>query len=265
MVRPRFGPYDRLDRRLGGHLRRRARNGEPRQIAGIYPFLFFGVDGAAASAFWVGVAGVIWILLMSWICYIGVELSARTQYSLLAAEILALGALRGRRADQGLYRRPVRVGPPLARLAEPVRHLVVRRAYLGALLAIFLLGLGHGRLGERGDRGRHGTPGRRPSEHVLLLGIYLVVSIAAQAYHGVGFLNNNRTTYSARSARTSSGPRGQDPDHRRPDLGVGVDSNDDLPATRQSLSMAAHGASRNTSPASTSSTSRPASRRSGCA
>ena len=60
------------------------------QIAGSYTFLLFGADKAAASTFWVGVAGVIWILLMSWICYVGVELSARTQYFLLAAEILAL-------------------------------------------------------------------------------------------------------------------------------------------------------------------------------
>jgi amino acid transporter len=60
------------------------------QIAGSYTFLLFGADHAASSTLWVGVAGVIWILVMSWICFIGVEMSARTQYFLLAAELITL-------------------------------------------------------------------------------------------------------------------------------------------------------------------------------
>ncbi|MGZ4338303.1 MAG: amino acid permease, partial [Gaiellaceae bacterium] len=60
------------------------------QIAGSYTFLLFGADGAASSRFWVGVAGVIWIILMSYICYVGIEVSAKTQWFLLAAEIITL-------------------------------------------------------------------------------------------------------------------------------------------------------------------------------
>ena len=47
----------------------------------------------------------------------------------------------------------------------------------------------------------------RPWSDVLLLGIYLVVSIAAQAYHGVGYPEQHTpTTSSARSARRSPAP-----------------------------------------------------------
>jgi amino acid transporter len=60
------------------------------QIAGIYSFLLFGADSYAASTFWVTLVGVAWIVVMTAICYIGVELSAKTQWYLLAAEIIAL-------------------------------------------------------------------------------------------------------------------------------------------------------------------------------
>ena len=36
------------------------------------------------------VVGVIWIVVMTWICYVGIELSAKTQWFLLGAEIVTL-------------------------------------------------------------------------------------------------------------------------------------------------------------------------------
>ena len=47
------------------------------QIAGQYTFLLFGANGAANNRFWVGFLGVIWIIVMTAICVIGIELSAR--------------------------------------------------------------------------------------------------------------------------------------------------------------------------------------------
>src|SRR6202451_3628729 len=63
-------------------------------IAGVYTFELFGAHGIAAngSGFWVTLVGVIWIIVMTAICYIGIELSARTQMALLGAEILILFA-----------------------------------------------------------------------------------------------------------------------------------------------------------------------------
>ena len=60
------------------------------QIAGSYTFDLFGWTSAANSKLWVGVAGVIWIVLMGLICYVGIEASARTQWGLLGAEIVIL-------------------------------------------------------------------------------------------------------------------------------------------------------------------------------
>ena len=56
-------------------------------IAGVYTFLLFGLDAAATNLLDVSIVAAIWIIVMTWICWVGIELSARTQYFLLAAEI----------------------------------------------------------------------------------------------------------------------------------------------------------------------------------
>jgi amino acid transporter len=60
------------------------------QIAGSYTFQLLGMDAAAESTFWSTVAGVIWIILMTYICYRGIEVSARMQYGLLGIELVIL-------------------------------------------------------------------------------------------------------------------------------------------------------------------------------
>lgn len=65
-------------------------------IAGSYTFTFLGqlgltgVADLANSVLWSTVAGVIWIVLMTYICYRGIELSARIQTVLLSIEIVVL-------------------------------------------------------------------------------------------------------------------------------------------------------------------------------
>ncbi len=60
------------------------------QIAGSYSFLLVGADSLAASTFWSTVAGIIWILIMTYICYRGIEVSVRLQYALLGIEVATL-------------------------------------------------------------------------------------------------------------------------------------------------------------------------------
>lgn len=66
------------------------------QIAGSYSFTFVGglgwtsVADLASSTLWSTVAGVIWIVVMTYICYRGIEVSARIQYGLLAIEMVIL-------------------------------------------------------------------------------------------------------------------------------------------------------------------------------
>ena len=58
-------------------------------IAGIYSCQLVGVDDLFDPT--VTIIGVAWILVMTAICYIGIELSARTQQLLLTMEIVTLG------------------------------------------------------------------------------------------------------------------------------------------------------------------------------
>src|SRR5947199_79948 len=60
------------------------------QIAGLYSFTLFGWDSAAGSTFAVTLVGVLWIVVMTAITAIGIELSARTQWYLLTAEVVTL-------------------------------------------------------------------------------------------------------------------------------------------------------------------------------
>ena len=71
------------------------------QIAGSYSFTLvqdFGVQGAAGLAdvtingfpIWSTLAGLAWIAIMTWICYRGIEISARLQYVLLSIEVIIL-------------------------------------------------------------------------------------------------------------------------------------------------------------------------------
>jgi amino acid transporter len=62
------------------------------QIAGQYSFLLVGADSLAESALWTTVAGALWIAVMTWICYRGIEISARLQYLLLGIELAVLAA-----------------------------------------------------------------------------------------------------------------------------------------------------------------------------
>ncbi len=215
------------------------------QIAGSYTFLLFGADKAAASTFWVGVAGVIWILIMSWICYVGVELSARTQYYLLGAEIVTLGAF----AVVALVR--VYTGDPLGSVHPSLSWLnPFDIGSFGALTSGLLLGIfiywgwdtAVSVNEETEDSTR--TPGRAAVVSTfLLLGIYLVVTVAAQAYHGVGYLNNNQDDVLSALGKSVLGS----PLDKLLIIAVLTSASAStqttiLPATRQSLSMAAHGA-----------------------
>ena len=62
------------------------------QIAGQYVFLLFGVTsiGENATSPWVLTAGLVWIVVLTYLCYRGIQVSARIQIVLLAVEILML-------------------------------------------------------------------------------------------------------------------------------------------------------------------------------
>src|SRR5205807_3294036 len=59
------------------------------EIASNYTFLLFHSAGPPNN-FWLIVGAVFWIVVMTWICYRGIELSARVQTILLGFEIATL-------------------------------------------------------------------------------------------------------------------------------------------------------------------------------
>src|SRR6202161_1634194 len=60
-------------------------------IAAIYTFKLFGFTELGNTKAAIIIAAVLWIALMTWICYRGIELSARIQQFLLSAEVFILG------------------------------------------------------------------------------------------------------------------------------------------------------------------------------
>jgi len=65
------------------------------QIAGSYGYRLVGLDSLAESTVWTTVAGVGWIALMTWLCYRGIEPTARLQWVLLVIELVVLVAFAG--------------------------------------------------------------------------------------------------------------------------------------------------------------------------
>ena len=161
------------------------------QIAGSYTFQLFGATHAASSRFWVGVAGVVWILLMSLICYVGIEVSARLQWFLLAAEVIILGIFAAVALIKVYTGHPLGAVHPAWAWLNPFDIKSFGALNDGLLLAIFIYwGWDTAVSGNEETEDATRTPGRAAVVSTfLLLGIYVVVTFAAQAFHGVGFLN----------------------------------------------------------------------------
>src|SRR5262249_20785680 len=65
------------------------------QVASQYFFFLVGADGIGsdATSVWVLIGGIVWIVLMTTICYIGIEVSANFQKVLLTIELVMLVVL----------------------------------------------------------------------------------------------------------------------------------------------------------------------------
>jgi amino acid transporter len=161
-------------------------------IAGIYTFKLFGWESAANSTGAVMAAAVVWIAVMTWICYRGIELSARIQQVLLSAEILILGLF----AVVALV--TVYSSHPAGSIEPAIGWFNPFALKFGALLDGILLGVfiywgwdSGVAVNEESEDPNEG-PGRAAvMSTILLVLIYVIVSAAGQAFHGPGFLSNN--------------------------------------------------------------------------
>jgi amino acid transporter len=167
-------------------------NANQADIAGSYGFKLFGLNAAANSALAVTILGVVFIVVLTWICWRGIELSARTQQILLGFEmsilvIFAVVALIKAYAGNN----PASI-PISAEWFNPF-NLSFGALVEGMLLGVFLYwgwdtGVSVNEESENSDTG----PGRAALVSTLvLIGIYLLVTVAAQAYAGTNYLANN--------------------------------------------------------------------------
>jgi amino acid transporter len=170
------------------------------QIAGLYSFTLVGWESAAASTAAVTALGVLWIVLMTAITAAGIELSARTQWYLLGAELAALGlfaavalvrvyagdATAGAQRPQASWFSPLAIDGGTGALTG------------GVLLAVFIYWGWDSAVSvneETTDATR--APGRAALlSTILLLGIYVLVATAAIAFAGADHLSGEEDALS---------------------------------------------------------------------
>ncbi len=157
-------------------------------IAGSYLFLLFGANGPAGNKWWVLLAGLLWIVAMAFICYIGIEISARIQYALLGIELVVLGILSvtalakvyaGSAGPQAIH--------PAVAWFNPF-HTTLSAFTAGMLTALFIYWGWDTAVSvneETKDRSRNPGIAAVVSTVVLLL-VYVLVTVGAQAFAGIG-------------------------------------------------------------------------------
>jgi amino acid transporter len=162
------------------------------QVAGQY--LFFLIQGpnsaigANASGGWVLLAGIVWIIAMTYICYRGIELSANVQKALLSIEIIMLLVMSGTALVRALgsHPPPGSLHPSFNWLSPS--HLSLSAFVSGLILMLFIYWGWDTSLAvneETADKSR--IPGRAGIiSTVLLLLTYATVIIAVQAFAGIG-------------------------------------------------------------------------------
>jgi amino acid transporter len=155
-------------------------------IAGQYTFLLFGADSAAGNTLDVTILGVIWIVIMTAICYIGIELNARTQRWLLTAEVIILVLFAVVALVKVASGNPAGSVNPSFSWFNPFDSGSSSGFFDGVLLAVFIYwGWDSGvAINEESKDSRRGPGKAAIVSTVLLLAIYLVVTVAAQSYGG---------------------------------------------------------------------------------
>jgi amino acid transporter len=161
-------------------------------IAGQYSFQLFGAD--QPSTFEVTLVGAAWIVLMTAICYLGIELSARAQRLMLGAElailvifaVVALAEVHGERALAGSQHVSLSWFNPFA--AGQFKDFA--EAVLVAVFIYWGWDCGVSITEETENSGV--TSGRAAIvTTIALVAIYLLVAVAAIAFAGPDLLSKN--------------------------------------------------------------------------
>ena len=161
------------------------------QVAGQYVFLLFGSTsiGDNGTSGWVLLVGLIWLALMTYICYRGIEVSAALQRVLLGVELVMLAAL----AVTALVK--VYTGHHPAASIHPAWswfnpfHISSFTAFVSGIILMLFIYWGWDTAVSINEETRdpEKTPGRAAIlSTVILLVTYVLVILGAQAFAGVG-------------------------------------------------------------------------------
>ncbi|HKN56421.1 MAG TPA: APC family permease, partial [Amycolatopsis sp.] len=157
-------------------------------LSGRYTLLLFGADSLADNKFVVMAVGLCWLVLLCFLCYRGIEISAKVQWALLAIELTVLAIF----SVVALVRVFAGTAGPQAS-APQWSWLWPSGVGFGAfveavLLAVFIYWGWESAVSvnEESADPRHG-PGRAAVISTVLLVVnYLLVTVAALSFAGVG-------------------------------------------------------------------------------
>jgi amino acid transporter len=161
-------------------------------VAGNYTFQLFGNNSPTTAE--VVAVGIAWIIIMTAICYIGIELSARTQQLLLAMEFITLVAFAVVALIKVYANHPAHSIEPALSWFNPFDIKSISALNGGILLAVFIYwGWDSGVSINEETEDTTTAPGKSAViSTFVLVAIYLLVTTAAQAYGGVDSLINNQ-------------------------------------------------------------------------
>jgi amino acid transporter len=163
------------------------------QVAGQY--LFFVIQGpnsaigGTASGGWVLLVGILWIMAMTYICYRGIEVSAKFQKVLLSIEIVMLLVMSVTALVRVYGTHPPTTGSLHPSFSWLSPSTLTVSAFVPALILMLFIYWGWDTAlsvnEETADKSQ--TPGRAGIiSTVLLLVTYVIVIVAMQSFCGVG-------------------------------------------------------------------------------
>ena len=161
------------------------------QVAGQYFFfLIQGPNssiGQNASGGWVLLVGIIWIILMTYICYRGIEVSAMLQKFLLGIEIVMLLVMSVTALVKVYASHPAGSLKPSFSWLLPT-HITLSEFIGGIILMLFIYwGWDTAVSVNEETKDKTKTPGRAAIiSTVLLLVTYVIVIVSIQAFAGAG-------------------------------------------------------------------------------
>jgi amino acid transporter len=176
-------------------------------IAAEYTFKLFGFTELGESKAAIIVAAVLWIMLMTWICYRGIELSARLQSALLGVEVAILiifsvvalvkvygGSVHPLHAEVESHKVVYHSIKPTLDWFNPFA-MKFSDLFVALLIGFFIYwGWDSGVAVNEESRDPAEGPGKAAVvSTILLVVIYVIVTAAAQSYHGTKFLGDNES------------------------------------------------------------------------